>query len=233
MTGKRCSSASAQDAGDLVAACPRARPPRAARAAAAWRPSSRRRGRARSSARAPARPARAARRGGATWARGYHRAPMTGGWRIEAYGRSVRGAELRVHLPPRPAPPARRGAARRGARDGAAGARRARPRRRRPTPRCAIVLCANPDGVADGTRQNARGVDLNRNFPAASWREGTTRSYPVGIDPAERVPANRTNVSSTGAAPLSEPESAALAAPDRAPRARRWCSTCTRRSSSC
>ena len=77
---------------------------------------------------------------------------------------------------------------------------------------CAIVLCANPDGVADATRQNARGVDLNRNFPATSWREGRTPSYPAGIDPELRVPANRTNSSSTGTAPLSEPESAALAA---------------------
>ena len=136
---------------------------------------------------------------------------MTGGWRIEGYGRSVRGAELRVHLPPQPrhllvaglhgeepeTVQLARGVLDRISPDDAT---------------CAIVLCANPDGVADGTRQNARGVDLNRNFPAASWREGTTRSYPVGIDPAERVPANRRNVSSTGAAPLSEPESAALAA---------------------
>jgi murein peptide amidase A len=30
-----------------------------------------------------------------------------------------------------------------------------------------IVPDLNPDGVADGTRQNAHGVDLNRNFP---WR---------------------------------------------------------------
>ncbi|UCG15104.1 MAG: DUF2817 domain-containing protein [Phycisphaerales bacterium] len=52
-----------------------------------------------------------------------------------------------------------------------------------------IVPNVNPDGYERNSRQNARGVDLNRNFPAANWKAS---------EPG--------NSSHGGSAPLSEPE---------------------------
>jgi protein MpaA len=78
--------------------------------------------------------------------------------------------------------------------------------------RWAVVPCLNPDGLLNGTRQNAAGVDLNRNFPATTWEPEPTFTYPPGIAPAQRVSENRTNRSSPGPQPGSEPETQAVMA---------------------
>ena len=37
-----------------------------------------------------------------------------------------------------------------------------------------FIPCLNPDGLKNGTRTNANGVDLNRNFPTQNWGEDTS-----------------------------------------------------------
>ncbi|PIJ51766.1 murein peptide amidase A [Erwinia sp. OLTSP20] len=67
-----------------------------------------------------------------------------------------------------------------------------------------VVLAVNPDGCQLGLRANARGVDLNRNFPAANWQSGET-VYRWNSDTEERDV-----VLSTGERAGSEPETQAL-----------------------
>lgn len=61
-----------------------------------------------------------------------------------------------------------------------------------PAHRTLVIAVANPDGLRAARKNNARDVDLNRNFAARNW----TREHARGYDP--------------GVAPESEPETRAL-----------------------
>jgi protein MpaA len=72
-----------------------------------------------------------------------------------------------------------------------------------PSAHCAVVLCANPDGMQLGTRANHAGVDLNRNFAAANWSPDPVAYRVLSDEPRDIALA-------TGPRAGSEPEVVAL-----------------------
>lgn len=50
-----------------------------------------------------------------------------------------------------------------------------------------FVPCLNPDGLQKGTRTNANGVDLNRNFPTKNWELTERNEFFGGESPASEI----------------------------------------------
>jgi protein MpaA len=126
-------------------------------------------------------------------------------WEPARYGRSHLGLPLEVWLP--------RGACRLLIFAGIHGEEpettyalsRALRQLAEPPEHVAAILAANPDGLIRGTRGNARGVDLNRNFPASDWK-------PLPVTHRATLEDESDIVLRSGEEPLSEPETKALLA---------------------
>lgn len=124
--------------------------------------------------------------------------------RIESFGRSVLGTNLEVILPTSGTPETLVLAGQHGDEPETTALLSSVVREiPRDELRCAVVLAANPDGVLRGTRGNANGVDLNRNFPTSNWKPDTVVYRWSSADP-------RDTELSPGTEPASEPETRAL-----------------------
>lgn len=54
-----------------------------------------------------------------------------------------------------------------------------------------LIAAMNPDGLAKRRRQNAAGVDLNRNFPASNWKQSHSRGRYHGGPEAASEPETK------------------------------------------
>lgn len=131
------------------------------------------------------------------------------GWTPRTFGSSVRGIELEAWWPTTATPTRLVWAAIHGEEVVTLQLLRHLLRVVHADDACAVVVpVLNPDGVLAGTRQNANGVDLNRNFPGDGW---SPEPQPTFFSTAvRRTPAERMQLSSPGDAPGSEPETRAI-----------------------
>jgi protein MpaA len=137
-----------------------------------------------------------------------HELARANGWRPEQFGESVQGIPL-VAWWPTAAPTRVVWAAIHGEEAVTLQLLHQALRQIHADDSCAVVVpVVNPDGVLAGTRQNARGVDLNRNFPGENWSPAASPTYwPTTIT---RTTERRTQVSSPGPHAGSEPEVQAI-----------------------
>jgi len=133
------------------------------------------------------------------------------GWRAEVFGESVHGIPLHAWWPATTRPTRVVWAAIHGEEAVTLQVAQHLLRVVHADDACAVVVpVLNPDGVLAGTRQNARGVDLNRNFPGANWSDAPSPTFwPTTVT---RTSERRTMLSSPGDAPGSEPETTAIMA---------------------
>jgi protein MpaA len=126
-------------------------------------------------------------------------------WRPDSYGRSVLGNPLEVWLPQGDCELLIFAAIHGEEGETTAALSKALRHLSDPSPHCAVVLAANPDGLLHGTRGNARGVELNRNFPTDDW-------MPDPVLHRYTLDAPRDVALSPGPEAASEPETLALMA---------------------
>jgi protein MpaA len=50
-----------------------------------------------------------------------------------------------------------------------------------------IIPCLNPDGKKKNQRQNANGIDLNRNFPTKNWKVTDKKEYFGGFEAGSEI----------------------------------------------